>query len=40
MTNTYNPNTKEAEAGGSQVGSQPGLHRQDPVSKTIKKKQI
>jgi hypothetical protein len=26
VTHTYNPHTWEAEAGGSEVQSQPGLH--------------
>jgi hypothetical protein len=27
VVHTFNPSTQEAEAGGTQVGGQPGLHR-------------
>jgi hypothetical protein len=34
MVHTYNPSTWEAEAGGSQVQSQPGLHSYTLFKKT------
>jgi hypothetical protein len=34
----YNPSTQEAEAGGSQLEGQPGLHSETLSQKTNKKK--
>jgi hypothetical protein len=37
VVHTFNPSIQEAEAGGSQVQGQPGLHSGPSVKKTFKK---